>query len=43
MSAQFGIWNFDGKPADREYLEKITARVSNVENELLQLKRQIHS
>jgi hypothetical protein len=26
-----------------EYLAKITARVSNLENELLQLKRQVHS
>lgn len=23
MSAQFGRWNFDGKPVDREYLEKV--------------------
>jgi len=28
MSAQFGIWNFDGKPADREYLEKITSAIT---------------
>jgi asparagine synthase (glutamine-hydrolysing) len=24
MSAQFGRWNFDGKPVDRDYLEKVT-------------------
>ena len=24
MSAQFGRWNFDGKPVDRAYLEKVT-------------------
>jgi len=28
MSAQFGIWKFDGKPADREYLEKITSAIT---------------
>ena len=24
MSVQFGRWNFDGKPVDRDYLEKVT-------------------
>ena len=24
MSAQFGRWNFDGKPVDRDYVEKVT-------------------
>ena len=24
MSAQFGRWNFDGKPVDRDYLERVT-------------------
>jgi asparagine synthase (glutamine-hydrolysing) len=24
MSVQFGLWNFDGKPADRAYLDKIS-------------------
>lgn len=28
MGVQFGIWNFDGKPVDREYLAKATAAVS---------------
>ena len=23
MSVQFGRWNFDGKPVDRDYLEKV--------------------
>jgi asparagine synthase (glutamine-hydrolysing) len=25
MSVQFGKWNFDGKPVDRDYLEKVNA------------------
>ncbi len=28
MSVQFGRWNFDGKPVDREYLEKAKASIS---------------
>src|SRR6266851_2335656 len=28
MSVQFGRWNFDGKPVDREYLEKAKASVA---------------
>jgi asparagine synthase (glutamine-hydrolysing) len=27
MSVQFGTWNFDGKPVDRDYLEKAKASV----------------
>jgi asparagine synthase (glutamine-hydrolysing) len=28
MSVQFGRWNFDGKPVDREYLEKAKASIA---------------
>ena len=28
MSVQFGRWNFDGKPVDRDYLEKATASIA---------------
>ncbi len=28
MSVQFGRWNFDGKPADRDYLEKAKASIA---------------
>src|SRR5258708_23797490 len=28
MSVQFGRWNFDGKPADREHLEKLKASLA---------------
>jgi asparagine synthase (glutamine-hydrolysing) len=28
MSVQFGRWNFDGKPTDRDYLEKVKASLS---------------
>jgi asparagine synthase (glutamine-hydrolysing) len=27
MSVQFGIWNFDGRPADDEYLEKVRSAI----------------
>ena len=27
MSVQFGRWNFDGKPVDRDYLEKVKPRL----------------
>ncbi len=28
MSVQFGRWNFDGKPVDREYLEKVSPLIA---------------
>src|SRR5258708_2650885 len=28
MSGQFGRWNFDGKPVDRDYLEKVQASIA---------------
>src|SRR5437667_2806106 len=28
MSVQFGRWNFDGKPVDRDYLEKAKASIA---------------
>src|SRR5579859_1260689 len=28
MSVQFGRWNFDGKPVDREYVEKANACIA---------------
>jgi asparagine synthase (glutamine-hydrolysing) len=28
MSVQFGRWNFDGKPVDRDYLEKVKASIA---------------
>ena len=28
MSVQFGKWNFDGKPVDRDYLEKAKASIA---------------
>src|SRR6267378_5578727 len=28
MSVQFGRWNFDGKPVDRDYLEKARASIA---------------
>ncbi len=28
MSVQFGRWNFDGKPVDREYLEKVKPSIA---------------
>jgi asparagine synthase (glutamine-hydrolysing) len=28
MSVQFGRWNFDGKPVDRDYLEKVKASLA---------------
>jgi len=28
MSVQFGRWNFDGKPVDRDYLEKVSPLIA---------------
>src|SRR6266481_9741526 len=28
MSVQFGKWNFDGRPVDRDYLEKVKASIA---------------
>src|SRR6266403_76288 len=28
MSVQFGRWNFDGKPVDRDYLQKVKASIA---------------
>jgi asparagine synthase (glutamine-hydrolysing) len=28
MSVQFGRWNFDGKPVDRDYLEKVSPHIA---------------